>query len=270
MEALSKLKALGLTEYESKVYLQLVLKGELEAYELSKASEVPLPRVYQVLEELKGKGFVKEVLGRPKRFDAIPPPDAISKLKQFLEARFRAELDRVTEVGREVQSILDPYYWSKRLRLKPEALLEVLPDLAAMEQETGRIVEEAKREVYVLTALFTWFPKVKEHLKSALRRGVKVKVLMQAKANRELVKEVASIGVEVRDTADPWYPVRGTMVDKEALIFLIWEAEEKAKLWRPIAYKPHKTRNPGLIRIFSDVFENLWANSKPLRLTGGE
>jgi len=264
LESLRKLKALGLTEYEAKVYLQLVIKGELDAYELSKASEVPLPRVYQVLEELKKKGFVREALGRPKRFDAVPPLNAVDNLKRYVEEGLKAELNRISEVGREVQSILDPYYWSRRLRLKPEALLESLPDLLAMEEETRRLIEEAKREIRILTALFTWFPKVKEHLKTALRRGVNVKVLMQVEAGREVAKEAVSLGIEVRDAMDPWYPVRGTMADREGLVFLIWEAEEKNRLWHPVAYKPHKTRNPGLIRVFSDVFERLWMGSRPL------
>ncbi len=116
----------------------------------------------------------------------------------------------------------------------------------------------------ISTALFSWLPKIKVDLKKALKRGVKVKILMQITEDglgREVIDLIKSGGV-VRDTSEPWHPVRGTLIDSEDLIFVSWAAEESERYWNPIVYTPNHTKNQRLIRLFRESFLFRWNNAK--------
>jgi len=78
---IDKLKKLGLSEYEAKVYVALVGIGKATAREIHYASKVPRSRVYDVLSKLVFKGFVDVEDGEPKRFKAVEPRKVIEKLK---------------------------------------------------------------------------------------------------------------------------------------------------------------------------------------------
>jgi len=52
------LKDFGLSEYEAKVLLTLIAKGELTAKEISEFSGVPRTSVYEVVRSLTNKGLV--------------------------------------------------------------------------------------------------------------------------------------------------------------------------------------------------------------------
>jgi sugar-specific transcriptional regulator TrmB len=57
-EIVEALKVLGLSEYQSKVYIALVGYGTATASEISLASKVPQNKVYSVIKELEEKGLV--------------------------------------------------------------------------------------------------------------------------------------------------------------------------------------------------------------------
>jgi len=258
------LRQVGLTTYESQAYLALLSKRLMTAEEISEKTSVPITRVYGTLEQLMQKGFAKVVLGRPKRFHAVSPEQAKREYVTQLRENFESDLLTIDETLRHLQRQIEPIYVESHLQVKAEELLEPLADLRAMEKRTTDYINGAREEVLISTALFSWLPKVKAPLRAAVRRGVKVKVLMQL-GEDELkghVGELSKLGVQIRESPDPWHPVRGTLVDVKDLVFVIWAAEEAERHWNPIVYTPNHTKNPGLIRIFRESFLFRWANSR--------
>jgi len=71
------LKKLGFTSYEAKAYITLVLNGSLTATELAMKSEIPQPRVYDIVQSLLEKGLIMVSEGRPRKFQAISPTVAL-------------------------------------------------------------------------------------------------------------------------------------------------------------------------------------------------
>lgn len=71
------LRRLGLTSYEAKAYAALVGGGSLTATELASRSEIPQPRVYDIVRSLMEKGLIMVSEGRPRRFTALPPQIAL-------------------------------------------------------------------------------------------------------------------------------------------------------------------------------------------------
>jgi sugar-specific transcriptional regulator TrmB len=257
------LRRAGFTAYESEAYLALLSKRELTAEEISRIASIPITRVYGTLEQLMQKGFARIAQGRPKKFHAIPPEQAKREYLKDLRQNFENDLVTVDETLRNLQSLVEPVYVESHLQVKAEELLEPLEDLRAMEKRTSSYLQEASEDVLVSTALFSWLPKVKDQLRNAARRGAKVRILMQISESplRKQLDDLISSGVQIRETPDPWHPVRGTMVDNRALIFVIWAAEEVKRHWNPIVYTPNHTKNPGLIRLFRESFLYRWAKA---------
>jgi sugar-specific transcriptional regulator TrmB len=235
----------------------------MTAEEISEKASIPITRVYGTLEQLMQKGFAKMVQGRPKRFHAVSPDQAKREYVTHLRQNFETELLAIDEALRHLQRQVEPIYVESHLQVKAEELLEPLADLRDMEKRTVDYVKQAEDEVLVSTALFSWLPKVKTTFRDAARRGVKIKVLMQVRESqvRDQLGELSRLGVRIRESPDPWHPVRGTLVDNKDLVFVIWAAEEAERHWNPIVYTPNHTKNPGLIRIFRESFLFRWSSS---------
>ena len=260
------LRRIGLTSYESEAYLALLKSRELTAEEISKTTSVPITRVYGTLEQLMQKGFARIMESRPKKFHAISPEEAKREYLTHVRRNFETNLLTMEETMRDLQRQVDPIYVESHLQVKAEELLESLEDLRVMEKRTSEYVQEASNEVLISTALFSWLPKLKPQLRNALARGVSIKILMQladSQVKRHL-EDLRDMGAQIRDTPDPWHPVRGTLVDNKDLIFVIWAAEEAERHWNPIVYTPNHTKNPGLIRIFRESFLYRWSDSRKL------
>jgi len=261
-----QLRRVGLTSYESEAYLALLQRREVTAEEISKMTSVPITRVYGTLEQLTQKGFARIVESRPKKFHAVSPEEARREYLTQLRRNFETNLLTLGETMGNLQRQVEPIYVESHLQVKAEELLEPLEDLRIMEKRTGDYVQEATEEIMISTALFSWLPKLKTQLRNALARGVSVRILMQLADSRvkRHLDDLNNLGAQIRDTADPWHPVRGTLIDNNDLIFVIWAAEEAERHWNPIVYTPNHTKNPGLIRIFRESFLYRWSNSKKM------
>ena len=258
------LKQVGFTTYESQAYVALLSKRVMTADEIADKTAIPITRVYGTLEQLMQKGFAKIVQGRPKRFHAISPDQAKREYVTHLRENFESELLTIDETLRHLQRQVEPIYVESHLQVKAEELLEPLADLRVMERRTTDYLNGAIDEILISTALFSWLPKVKISLKEAVKRGTEVKVLLQVADTqvKNHIAELSKLGVQFRDSPDPWHPVRGTLVDGKELVFVIWAAEETERHWSPIVYIPNHTKNPGLIRIFRESFLFRWSGAR--------
>ncbi|MEK6889383.1 MAG: helix-turn-helix domain-containing protein [Nanoarchaeota archaeon] len=78
MEEIQKFEALlreiGLTNYESKIYLALLDIGKSTSGEILKKAEIRTGKIYEILESLKNKGFVSEIIeNNIKKFSPTDP-----------------------------------------------------------------------------------------------------------------------------------------------------------------------------------------------------
>jgi hypothetical protein len=151
--------------------------------------------------------------------------------------------------------------------IRSEEMMEPLRDLTDMELRTARILGNTTKEAVIFAETFGWYERVREALFQAHDRGAKIRILMMASDESALkrAKELQGIGVQVRHCTEEWYPVRGTLIDDQELVFLIWATREKDTM-RPIYYRPHYTKNAGLIRIFRDAFQKRWEEASQVRI----
>jgi len=124
-EVLSDLRALGFTDYEAKVYIQLLRQSPATAYEVSKNAGVPRPNTYNALESLAQRGVVLPVSEAPARYVAAPPDQILNELTR----RTSAICDRVSaRLAAMVWTVDDQYVWTLSGEDQVHAKIDALID----------------------------------------------------------------------------------------------------------------------------------------------
>jgi sugar-specific transcriptional regulator TrmB len=134
---------LGLSEYEARVYVSLVLEGASQARRLSLKCGVPRTKVYATLKKLMERGLVFELPGEPRKFAVASPAEAF---EQYLLHFKEMTSDRVVSLmeSHEIVSLLEEAY-----------------------KEMQSIVEPRKEEVWIVQGKSEILSKVKETLSRA-------------------------------------------------------------------------------------------------------
>ena len=134
------LKSLGMTKYEALVYIALLRVPSATASEIHEGSSVPRASVYPVLDQLMDKDLVSVSQSAPKRFAAISPDDAITRL-----------LSRIERDAESAKSGLLAIY---RKRIAPEQgseeLIWNLYGLDAIRRKLVDLIAGATREVRLI------------------------------------------------------------------------------------------------------------------------
>ncbi|MDI9619543.1 MAG: NTP transferase domain-containing protein [Candidatus Nezhaarchaeota archaeon] len=195
---ISLLRAIGLTEYESKVYVALINLGEARAKEVSDVTSIAYPKIYSVLAELKKKGFVEERLERPRSFTAIDPVRAVWN---FIEERI-AEL---RGAGEQAVKMLSAVYGASSLKEGKSFIVEGRRSVLAKLRE---LLSQAKIEILIsapdLEAIGV--KALLLDLNAARKSGVNVRVLTSTKSKHiEDIMEVSE--VRVKDGLESYYAI---------------------------------------------------------------
>lgn len=148
---------LGLTRYEAKVYLALLANGPSNAYDISKASGVPQPKIYETVDRLIHKGLVNPVDSNPKKYHPLPIEDFIKmRENEFLERKniLLSYKDRLSEG-------------------KSDSMVWLVRTYSSCMARARDILESAEKEI-----LISFWPEqgkdLEKALRSAKKRGVSI------------------------------------------------------------------------------------------------
>ena len=103
MKIEEELMKVGLTEYESKVMVSVVKYGEASAKEISLSSGVPYSRVYDTINDLLIKEWIKKKDGRPSLFSAGDLNERINEYindNRLLAEKIKVNLESLSENNR--------------------------------------------------------------------------------------------------------------------------------------------------------------------------
>ncbi len=172
-------RRLGLSEYEARAYVSLIMEGVSEARKLSMRCGVPRTKVYGTLKKLIERGLVFELPGEPRKFAPTSPAEAF---EQYL-LRFKEETsDRMTSLveSTEVVSLLEDAYEKTQLAIGPQR--EEVWIVQARSEIIGKLREmlsRAKKNVVVVTSEkgFIFFYKTFDKMLDKLvENGVNVQI----------------------------------------------------------------------------------------------
>jgi sugar-specific transcriptional regulator TrmB len=157
-EIIRKFTALGISEYEARVYLSLLKEHPATAYEMGKSSGVPTSKIYEVIKKLLQKGLLTAMDEKgTKRYVPLEPGEFLERHKSSVEeviGSLRKDLQAIKgdDELSHIWNISDyDFFIGKAVRMIGAARKTVL--LSLWKEELG-LLEESVTE--------------------ALRRGVKV------------------------------------------------------------------------------------------------
>lgn len=266
---MSTLRDLGLSEYESRVYRALLRSGPTTAKELSRASDVPMGRIYDVLADLESSELVRsQQASRPKKYAAVEPETALSRLLAERRREAEAELAQYEEAVEELTGRLleseppDGQFYT--VAIGPEETLEVLLErLAAATDRIDMVVADVSPQFDIGDV----GARVADGIEAAVERGVSVSVLVAP----EMV-DASPVPIQRRYdeiAAKPNYEARtidglaGTfnLIDRTEVCIGIANPLEPEAALALIAL-----RDPAFARNLHDEFEPRWEMADPLSL----
>lgn len=236
------LREMGLNAYEVDAYSALLRCGQLTAMEVSREAKVPYSKIYEVLNSLKDKGWIKSSETRPFKYFPVPPLEATAYTKLRLE-------DKYLRWEQTVAETLQPLYEKRELVERPDIL--ILHGQQAVLTKLEEVLKKANKEIMIAAPVFA-----KPIIASAdqyiagLKKNVNVRLMAAGKSQDwRLLKKIASINeLRVREHMFGG----GVIADgKEAMLFL---GEDKPSL---IIWSNHV----GLVGFAREYFQFLWDSS---------
>ncbi|MDO5814658.1 MAG: helix-turn-helix domain-containing protein [Methanobrevibacter sp.] len=110
-ENISVLKGIGLTMYEAQAYVTLTSLIQATAEEISKNSNIPRSKIYDVLKKLNEKHFIEIEDGRPLTYNVKSPVEVLSLEKERLNSEIDDTITRLTNIYENGMSQVQAPIW---------------------------------------------------------------------------------------------------------------------------------------------------------------
>jgi sugar-specific transcriptional regulator TrmB len=233
---------MGLNAYEVDTYLALLEGGQMTAMEISREAKVPYSKIYEVLNLLKEKSWIKSSESRPTKYYPVPPLEATRSTKLRLEDKYLNWENTIIET-------LQPLYEKRELVERPDML--ILRGQQAVLTKIEEVLTKATKEIVIAAPEFAKaIITLADPLFNGLKKTVSIK-FMAAGNSRDwaFLKKFAGINeLRLRDHMFGG----GIIADgKEAMLFL---GEDKPSL---VIWSNHV----GLVGFAREYFQFLWDSS---------
>ncbi|MEM5791151.1 MAG: helix-turn-helix domain-containing protein [Candidatus Aenigmatarchaeota archaeon] len=263
---LDALKTIGLNLYERKLWVAILARGTSTAGELSEIANVPRSRAYDVLQTLAEKGFVVLQPGKPIKYVAIPPEQALENVKKKLENDFKTSIERIEELKKSpiIKELNDIFKKGIRV-VSPEEITGSIRGRYSIFQQLDYMFKNAKKKINIVTTPEGLNELLRNHLeilREAKERGVEIKIaLNETEGASEAIKILGSLA-EIRVVGKET-PVTGRLyiVDGSQLIFGLTDSKQipetqEIAFWSKSEYAASNVLEP--------LFDLVWNHSKEL------
>ncbi|MCW4046541.1 MAG: hypothetical protein NWE99_03140 [Candidatus Bathyarchaeota archaeon] len=236
------LREMGLNAYETDAYITLLEGGQMTAMEISREAHVPYSKIYEVLNSLKEKGWIKSSESRPSKYYPVPPLEAVTATRLKLEDKYQSWENTVAEE-------LQPLYEKRELVERPDML--ILRGQQAVLTKLEEVLKKATKEIMIAAPEFArTIIASADPMLTGLKKTVTVKLMTAGKLEDWLFLK-KSAGVNELRVRDHMFG-GGIIADgKEAMLFL---GEDKPSL---VIWSNHV----GLVGFAREYFQFLWDSS---------
>jgi sugar-specific transcriptional regulator TrmB len=256
------LARLGLTGYEARAYLALTRRNAVTGAELARLAGLPRQRIYDVLEGLVGRGFATIRAGRPLRYSAVAPVEAVERLLQ----EQRRALTDAERLAAEAVELLTATYEAGRNHDDPLGFIEVLREPGAIAARFAELQAAAEREILVFTKppYATELAENVEGLKlleRATARSVYDRSLLDDPRAVAAVQRFVDAGEQARVVDE--LPMKLALIDERVALFSLED---------PVAGGEHLTilvvEHRALAALLKLAFEAVWSSGEDFGAAG--
>lgn len=267
---LDELSELGLTGYESAVYLALLSRSGLSPLELAGRAKVPRQRIYDVLEALSLKGLCLSRDTTPRTYFGIDPTIALEHLSRQRAEELERERERTTRIARDLMGHLTPLFLAGGGHDNPLNYIEILGDpnrIAARALDLARAarirVNSCIKLPLILSPEQNWRFLREPLTHGALYRAVYEKSALETVQVQEWISTFRETGQQIR-VADE-VPVKMQAFDDHTVLLSMQDP-----VGGPPSFTAAAIHHQGTVAFLNMAFERLWEFSVPLEeIEGG-
>jgi sugar-specific transcriptional regulator TrmB len=252
------LVALGLTSYEAQAYTALTRRARATGAEVARLAGLPRQRIYDVLDGLVARGLASVEPGRPARYAAVPPQEAVGSLLEH----HRTQLEQLERDAVEAVERLSAAFVAGRDESDPLGYIEVLREPAAIEKRFAELEAGAEQEILAFTKPpYAVDPSENVAGLESLERKVVVRSVYERSVyedepQAEAVRRFVAAGEEARVVDE--LPLKLVLIDERVALFTMDD---------PVAGRGALTimvvEHPGLAGLLKLAFESVWERGKP-------
>ena len=252
---------MGLTEYESRIYLVLIKMGPIKASELSFFGQIPRTKTYGAIKELERKGLLRVIPGKPEAYAPSSPSEVlmpmVTKLsRELTDAEGVVEsLALVHESSKYVRSEVpkeSDEFWE--IRGRPSIL-----------NKLNQILNDASKTINYCTSatgLIRFYKAHCETMEKVRKQGTGIRILSPVTAeNSGVAREISEV-LEFKVLDKPFGETFVT-VDSHELVVVETKPEDLRTdrgvdnaIW---------TTNRILVELHDQLFERVWNTFPPAK-----
>jgi sugar-specific transcriptional regulator TrmB len=267
---MASLRDLGLSEYEARAYRALLRTGPTTAKELSRASEVPMGRIYDVLNGLEQYGLVRsQAASRPKKYVGVEPDAALDRLLDDKRRELAEKVEQYESIVDDLVEELDSaepiegQFWTAAVG--PDETVDLLLERLAVAADHIVMVAGSSAAQFDLGEVGDL---VAEGLEQALERGVTISVLLTPELVKTLPRSVGERYTE-RMADHPRFAVR-TAENLRGTFHLIDDAEVCIEVPNPldpeVPFAMIDLKDAEFAAEVRRAFDPWWEAARPLSL----
>lgn len=178
---------------EGRLYVILAKSGSSKASDLARVCDISRMDTYRILHRLEEKGIVQTIIGRPMKFQAVPPEKAFDILLRSASEKMlsmKAEKNRLLSLWPS-----QPVFEEMK---KDSEKLRIIQGRIEFNNTLRRAVKSASKEILILTTkngLYRLFHSGFDNdLEERSKKGISIKILSKvSKGETEAVEQFALI-----------------------------------------------------------------------------
>jgi sugar-specific transcriptional regulator TrmB len=235
-----KLRKLGLTDYESKVYLALLELGEGSSGDIIKKAEIHTGKIYEILDSLKNKGLVSEIVkNNIRQYSATEP----KRLFDYLNTK-KEELKKTEE---DISSIMPSLLEKVKSASKKPIKVEVYTGFEGFKTAISKEISKYSKNTEVL--VFGIQPKLKYDKK--ISDFFSYKVYPERKRNKVLTRKIKDIST-INQKSNSSYPKKVRYLEYKSLTIV--------EVYKDLVLIELYMENPIILVIESEEVANSFRN----------
>ena len=185
---IEKLKYLGFTDYEAKVFIALLKGSLMSASEIADDAKIRRTDVYNILKSFVEKGYSNEIeTNSILKYELIDPDIILDKLERRINAKRQKELDTLKETFKE----LKPLHRTKESDSVKRVNIELIRGYNQhRETKFLELLNNAKKEILFMVKLeHAVMNEVDATAKKFMKNGGVIKSLYQVSDNFRIKKD---------------------------------------------------------------------------------
>lgn len=185
---IDKLKYLGFTEYEAKVFIALLKGSLMSASEIADDAKIRRTDVYNILKSFVEKGYSNEIeTNAILKYELIDPDIILDKLERKINKQRQQELDTLKETFKE----LKPLHRTKESESVKRVNIELVRGYNQhRETKFLELMKNAKKEILFMVKLeHAVMNEIDETAKKFMKKGGVIKSLYQVSENFRIKKD---------------------------------------------------------------------------------